>query len=572
MCLFLRSLHLAEQPSMKTRYFLAAIQFLIASSATADIGAIKSSQSHPTKRSFEGLYFGLNSGIGGTEYAGNKIISDYIPGYLPFNINPSSAFGRGNFASYGGSGPLAGGQIGYNQSINPNIFIGIESDFNYSDIGFLSKYNRNSVNYNVNQLFSNNYSQLDSLRLKWFGTLRGRLGYAIGSWFPYVTGGIAYSNINGSTVKNGIAGFPPQGGYNSTLDITTANYNVNKTSIGWTAGAGAEYLLFNNLSLKTEFILLQFQGFGLYGNDYRLRNTDGGNTGNGVSSSIANTAANNYYITRMGLNYFPTKANQSTYLFNKQNSANNPISKSNWDGFYLGANAGYATGSMSQSGHSFLATENFFPGVWYTTAASSEAVGGGLAGVQFGYNLTFNENYVVGFETDYQWAGIQSANWDNTLTLQVNSKSGSVNSNNFTNRLQWFGTGRLRGGYNFGVFMPYVTGGFAYGLSTLTENYYNFSETPIFSSSFHPHSFIQPGWTAGAGVEFNAYENITAKIEYLYTKLGSFTEPTLTYGSASFGMLGVRNDITTYNQDFHQVRVGFNYHFNAEEERLSAKY
>ena len=50
--------------------------------------------------------------------------------------------------------------------------------------------------------------------------MRGRLGYAIDRWMPYVTGGLAYGDIKASP-----AGFPGD----------------SATNVGWTVGAGAEF-------------------------------------------------------------------------------------------------------------------------------------------------------------------------------------------------------------------------------------------------------------------------------------------------------------------------------------------
>jgi outer membrane immunogenic protein len=68
-------------------------------------------------------------------------------------------------------------------------------------------------------------------------------------------------------------------------------------------------------------------------------------------------------------------------------------------------------------------------------------------------------------------------------------------------------------------------------------------------------NFNQSGWTVGAGVETHLGGNWTAKLEYLYLDLGSFTD--VAYTSAP-------NLVWTSTSDIrdHIVRVGLNYKFN----------
>jgi outer membrane immunogenic protein len=76
-------------------------------------------------------------------------------------------------------------------------------------------------------------------RLDFFGTVRGRLGFAFDRFLVYGTGGFAYGGINDTLfVTDGIA---------------SANLRKDETQTGWVAGAGAEYALDRHLSLKVEY-------------------------------------------------------------------------------------------------------------------------------------------------------------------------------------------------------------------------------------------------------------------------------------------------------------------------------
>jgi outer membrane immunogenic protein len=69
--------------------------------------------------------------------------------------------------------------------------------------------------------------------LVYFGTLRGRLGYAVGQALPYVTGGLAYG-----AVRTGLPGF------SKDTDVKA----------GWTVGGGVEYALGGSWSVKAEYL------------------------------------------------------------------------------------------------------------------------------------------------------------------------------------------------------------------------------------------------------------------------------------------------------------------------------
>lgn len=78
--------------------------------------------------------------------------------------------------------------------------------------------------------------------LDWFGTFRGRIGYAF--WdrvLPYATAGLAYGSRK---VTGGFAGF-------SSSD----------TSIGWAAGVGLEYAFDPFWSARIEYLHISLDGF-----------------------------------------------------------------------------------------------------------------------------------------------------------------------------------------------------------------------------------------------------------------------------------------------------------------------
>ena len=108
-------------------------------------------------------------------------------------------------------GFIGGGQIGYNYQMG-HLVVGIEADLNY-DTNLVS-------------------SATSSLSTAWVGSVRPRLGYASGPWLFYGTAGLAYANLGFSNLTS------------SNLDLR----------LGWVAGAGLEYAMGSNWSLRAEFL------------------------------------------------------------------------------------------------------------------------------------------------------------------------------------------------------------------------------------------------------------------------------------------------------------------------------
>ena len=80
--------------------------------------------------------------------------------------------------------------------------------------------------------------------INYIGTVRGRVGYAVGDRFlPYITGGLAYGSVS-SYGAIATAGVLPFG----------VGASQTNTRVGWTIGAGFEYAITNNFTFKTEYL------------------------------------------------------------------------------------------------------------------------------------------------------------------------------------------------------------------------------------------------------------------------------------------------------------------------------
>jgi outer membrane immunogenic protein len=151
----------------------------------------------------------------------------------------------------------------------------------------------------------------------------------------------------------------------------------------------------------------------------------------------------------------------------------------NWTGFYVGINGGGGWGTSTFSGA--------FP-------AGSFDTSGGLVGGTLGYNMQVGQ-LVFGLEGDLDWSNIRG--------------SSACGATSCETRNDWLSTVRGRVGYAFDRFMPYVTGGAAFGnIKTSIAGVGSSNESNI-------------GWTLGGGLEAAIAGPWTAKVEYLYVDLGS---------------------------------------------------
>jgi outer membrane immunogenic protein len=117
------------------------------------------------------------------------------------------------------NGLMGGGQAGYNFQYGQFVF-GVEADLQASaaDDTFGA------------YKFSN----------PWFGTVRGRAGYAMNNVLFYATGGLAYGG--------GKVNFGP--------------FTETQTHLGWTVGGGVEVGLTPNWSMKAEYLYVRLEDKG----------------------------------------------------------------------------------------------------------------------------------------------------------------------------------------------------------------------------------------------------------------------------------------------------------------------
>ena len=264
-------------------------KLLLATAATALLAGAASAADLPRRAAppvfvpvpvftWTGAYFGINAGYG----------FDASSNSDRYNLPASSVLN-----SYGTSGVLVlnnsdnhegfvgGGQVGYNYQFTPGsgVVVGIEADAQYTDFGNKSRTVTGTFTPNGGPA-QNQAVRIAGNEMNFFGTVRGRLGYAFDRVLFYGTGGFAYGD--GATGRD---------------DFRT----------GYTAGGGIEYALptdsFFNF-FKSSAVTLKVEGL------YVNLDQENGRGARSVYNprtdvlSLSSTARETEFaVVRAGLNY-----------------------------------------------------------------------------------------------------------------------------------------------------------------------------------------------------------------------------------------------------------------------------
>ncbi|CAN7591694.1 porin family protein [Brucella pseudogrignonensis] len=191
-----------------------------------------------------------------------------------------------------------------------------------------------------------------------------------------------------------------------------------------------------------------------------------------------------------------------------------------WTGGYLGGQIGYGWGK-SRFSNEFTAI-NVKPD-------------GFLGGLYAGYNFDLGNSFVLGIDGDVTYNNLKDSYSETDLGVTDSLES----------KLRWSGAVRARAGVAMDRFLPYIAGGVAFGSVKNT-----LSSTDGIDEVSVSQSKTLTGWTAGAGVDYAATDNVIVRLEYRYTDYG--------HKDFDFGVpdAGVRDKFKT-----NEVRLGVAYKF-----------
>ncbi|MDO8979102.1 MAG: outer membrane beta-barrel protein [Afipia sp.] len=278
---------------MKTLLIAAAVAGLAATGAqAADIAARTYTKAPATVpySNWTGFYAGVSGGYGGSDR--DSVVSPNDASSIilfPAGGVGSTALGPSRLNASGGFGGL---QAGYNWRFS-RLVLGIETDINFADI----KSNANTSNV-VGGAVPSTLNSSESL--KWFGTVRGRVGFvAANDFLLFATGGLAYGRVDQA------ATYTPFGtigvGFTHPFQCSTPAVacfagNNSKTDVGYTVGAGGEWMFWKNVSLKAEYSYIN-----LGKTSYNINATEPFSPAAVSSMALATTL--DYHVVRAGLNW-----------------------------------------------------------------------------------------------------------------------------------------------------------------------------------------------------------------------------------------------------------------------------
>ena len=217
----------------------------------ADIPVKAPSPTAIVATAWTGFYVGANGGYGWGSRNVDIVPNDpSAPGFL------LGASDSGLLSGFSTSGAFGGVQLGYNWQFARSWLIGLEADFDWSDINGSNQNNPSGQGFGILESLSE--------RTKWFGTVRARLGYLpTDNLLVFVTGGFAYakverdasfSNVGTDFGEGAHLGGPPHVGWFCAPGTTCFAGSTSNVLTGWALGGGIEYALWKNFTLKAEYL------------------------------------------------------------------------------------------------------------------------------------------------------------------------------------------------------------------------------------------------------------------------------------------------------------------------------
>lgn len=203
-----------------------------------------------------------------------------------------------------------------------------------------------------------------------------------------------------------------------------------------------------------------------------------------------------------------------------------------WTGLYVGGHLGYGRGKVASD----FGVQGF--------ASSRDSFGALYGGAQIGYNYLLPSRVLLGAEADLSFPNY--LNTDDVVWSGAGIRGG------ITEKIDYIGTVRGRLGYASGQWLVYATGGLAWSSR-------HFFAVDAASGAEQSLSRLRTGWAAGGGVEFAFDARWNARLEYLYSQLGSAN---VVFPSGE--QYGSRFDM-------HMVRLGLNYKLTGSTDTFTPK-
>ena len=162
---------------------------------------------------------------------------------------PGGEFSPPAIAAFNAAGPhsikpgsfIGGFEAGYNWQTG-NYLAGIEGDIEWLHLSGSASSGPAVIPGGA----GNTFTITSSADIDWLATLRGRLGFTSGNWLFYATGGAAFTTLHGNFA------------FSETFSPSTETASVAGSKTGYTVGGGVETYLWQNWSVKAEYLFVDF--------------------------------------------------------------------------------------------------------------------------------------------------------------------------------------------------------------------------------------------------------------------------------------------------------------------------
>src|SRR5215831_858363 len=175
-------------------------------------------------------------------------------GTLTNDLVVNNVFTSTSFSTNSDLGLVGGGQVGYNWQVSPNFVLGVEGMFDGA------RFDDNADLVLVGPPFNGTRAIAATANTNWIAMATGRIG---------ITGG-SLGNILGSTLTNNTLFYAKGGGAWVQTDasvtelqrvgsaatgvfVPEASFSASNTRSGWVAGAGIEYGVLPNFTVRVEY-------------------------------------------------------------------------------------------------------------------------------------------------------------------------------------------------------------------------------------------------------------------------------------------------------------------------------
>jgi opacity protein-like surface antigen len=237
-----------------------------------------------------------------------------------------------------------------------------------------------------------------------------------------------------------------------------------------------------------------------------------------------------------------------------------PVARTNWQGFYIGGQASYGAADMdfTNSGQDLLkkllnnvdVEQQFNISSWPLQGKTSTQNSGfgGFAG----YNAQWTD-VVVGVELNYihgKFNNSNSGSQGRTFFFPTDYQTAAFASSSASMNITDYGSLRVRGGYAYGCFLPYLFGGVALGQANINRRadtilFYRYVGTQIpalpdigpvsDSLTDNANAHFIYGYSGGLGVDMMLFANIFVRAEWEYMRFTAPVDTTVNTVRAGIG-------------------------------------